>query len=142
VAADGLPGKWLVDASPAEQLLALLCQLLREWQQPYGHPSKSPRYHNDEYCQKARSLGLIFDGHRKLAKVEPGPFTELLGRHGVDEKALQNLRRRNKGESRMRKWECGCCIIRSTYQIKARCGLCGKWFKKDNGHGRRRRISV
>lgn len=125
---------------PLWDLLAtLLHELCHSWQALYGTPSNS-WFHNREFQDKMLSIGIICDSkgcHIGLAD----PFVYLLGRHGVSFDALPDQasadgmlkippKPKPKGESKLKKWTCGCTNIRVAVQdLQAQCLKCGNRFE-------------
>lgn len=104
-------------------LETVLHEQLHLWQQRFGqHPVKR-NYHNQEFCEKAESLGLhpapIIGCHYKPAD---GTFEALLREYGVYKPALAEQielpkdkkrnwwegERRKEGRSTLEKWSCSC----------------------------------
>ena len=123
-----------LDRPVAEILETLLHELLHEWQQIYSKPGKG-NYHNRQYQEKAQSFGLIVDSWGHSLGVAPGPFTDLLKRHGVDATVLplpgeDSVRSRPRGESKMKKWVCRCMTVRAAKELEAQCLKCGGLFHR------------
>jgi len=122
-----------LDQPLAEILDTLLHELLHEWQDLHGTPGKR-NYHNVEFRNKAGSYGLIIDRQGRSLGVAPGLFLNLLGKHGVDTTVLTPVatvaRKYLSGESKMKKWSCGCINVRAAVELKARCLDCGALFKR------------
>jgi hypothetical protein len=124
--------------SLADQLRTLLHELLHEWQSLYGKPGRR-NYHNRQFRQKCRLYGLIVDARGHNLGVEPGRFTILLAQYGVDLTALRvpdnddehpvalAIRR---GDSKLKKWSCGCTNVRCAVELRARCERCGNLFQE------------
>lgn len=116
---------------PFSRILAtLLHELLHEWQEKHGRPGKR-NYHNKESRAKARCLGLIVNtrGHTNIV---PGPFTDILHRHGVDcDPQLLTPAPPSAVAgpgSKLKKWSCGCTNVRAAVELEAVCARCGEWF--------------
>jgi hypothetical protein len=111
-------------------LTTLLHELLHEWQAKHGQPGKR-NYHNEEFRAKARTLGLVVD-RRGHTHVVPGPFAEILQRHGVDVAptvpAPNQLPAAAGPGSKLKKWSCGCTNVRAAVELEAVCARCGEWF--------------
>ena len=125
-----------LDRPLAEQLETLLHEMLHEWQSLYGKPGRG-NYHNREFCQKARLYGLIVNQRGHLLGIEMGRFKILLGQHGVDTATLRIpeeepvLRARmRRGDSKLKKWSCGCTNVRCAVPLAARCERCGNLFEE------------
>jgi hypothetical protein len=125
-------GKWLE---------TLLHELLHEWQDLHGEPSRAGAYHNKEFREKARTLGLLIDASGRSAGVVEGRFTVLLARAGVsmdDSKSASPAELERSFESRtaaasatkMRKWSCGCTNVRAAVVLHATCTACGNNFER------------
>ena len=121
----------------AQQLETLLHEILHLWQALHGTPGKH-NWHNREFREKARSLGIVIDERGRHTGIERGPFTELLERHGVDTAPLfERTEARtaaatpeNQQEgSKLRKFCCGCTNVRCAVDLRARCLKCGSEFK-------------
>jgi hypothetical protein len=124
-----------LDRPLADQLRTLLHELLHEWQFLYGRGGRR-NYHNRQYRQKASLYGLIVDERGHNIGVEPGPFTTLLAQYGVD---LAKTRAPNeepslalaiRGDSKLKKWTCGCTNVRCAMELAARCERCGNVFQE------------
>ncbi len=93
-----------------DTLCTLFHELLHEWQMLYGKVGRR-NYHNRQFCQKGGLYGLIIDRHGHT-RVEPGRFTSLLTRYGVDSGSLPSPEdptpSRPRGSSKMRKYRCSC----------------------------------
>ena len=128
-----LNSRHLIDMrAPWEVLGTLLHELLHGWQQAYGKAGKW-NYHNVQYCAKAREYGLLVN-HRGETHYDPeGRFFQVLREHGMD---LPDLRTeapvtvgRERGESKLKKWSCGCTNARvAVSDFRARCLRCGREF--------------
>lgn len=118
----------------------LLHELLHGWQELYGRPGRG-NYHNREFRAKAASYGLIIDD-RGVTQFEPeGRFFALLAEHGV--RPPEGLARptvdasRVAGQSKLRKWSCGCTNVRvGKRAFSARCLECGNVFEPEERDGR------
>ena len=125
-----------LDRPLAEQLGTLLHEMIHEWQTLYGK-SGSGNYHNRQFRQKARLYGLIVDERGHHLGVEMGRFTLLLAQFGVDmaklripeEEPLLKPRMR-RGDSKLKKWSCGCTNVRCAVALAARCLECGNDFQE------------
>ena len=126
--------RYLNKNDPADCLDTLLHELIHEWQYLHGTPGKW-NYHNKEFREKARSLGLLIDERGVSHGVIPdSPFTRLLRQHGVDTSRLplpnEERLRRPKGDSKMKKWTCGCTNVRCAVELAATCITCGNPFTR------------
>lgn len=112
-----------------------LHELLHAWQDKHGVPGRN-NYHNAEFRQKAKQLGLIVD-HRGYTEFEPdGPFFRLIEKHGVADVALPEGVRPHVTQAKLRKWVCGCQpqygVRVAIEHFDARCERCGaKFFRPE-----------
>jgi hypothetical protein len=125
-----------LDRPLADQLVTLLHELLHEWQVLYGKTGRG-NYHNRQFRWKARLYGLLVDAHGRHLGVEPGRFTILLAQYGVDMATLRIAEeesslaaQRLRGDSKLRKWSCGCTNLRCAVELVARCLKCGNNFQE------------
>lgn len=116
-----------------EILGVLLHELIHAWQYAHGTPSDG-NHHNAEYRRKAESFGLNIGRRGSTGFSAFGKFRDLLGRHGMEmpEGEIPARERRVKGDSKMKKWTCGCGInIRcAVAELRAQCLTCGQLFNK------------
>jgi len=136
---------------PAAYIVRTLAhEMLHLWQQYHGSPTQKRNWHNDEYIEKAKSCGILIDqqgctsGHTEL-------FADLVAKHGIDlpdvhevevgilipptggiEPKVYGTRAKNGGGSHMKKWTCGCTIVRCAVLLTANCWSCGKPFLKED----------
>jgi hypothetical protein len=113
-----------------EVLGTLLHELLHAWQQVHGTPGKG-NYHNRQFRTKALGLGLIIDRRGVTDYAADSPFKELLRRYGValPDYEFAPVTRRQKGESKLKKWSCRCTNIRvAIADFQARCLKCDHVF--------------
>jgi hypothetical protein len=134
----GLKGEILInkhyvsDREGWKTLGTLLHEMLHGWQQAHGKPGKG-KYHNKQFRHKAETLGLIVDhwGHTQYAP--DSAFTRLLEKHGVHVPPLGKpvLSERQPGESKLKKWSCGCTNVRvAIVDFRARCLKCKRLFSR------------
>jgi hypothetical protein len=116
----------------AEQLLTLFHELLHEWQDIHGTTGKR-NYHNHEFRQKALSSGLLVN-ERGITRVQPGRFTEFIGGYEVSAAPLLAAgdvpMHKQSGNSKLRKWSCGCTNVRCAVVLRAQCSCCGQSFRE------------
>lgn len=116
-----------------EVLGTLLHELLHAWQETHGTPGKR-NHHNAEFQAKARELGLNIDRRGITGYAANSPFKELLRKCGVsvpDHEFVAPVVR-PRGDSKMKKWSCGCTTARvAIADFRARCLKCGSEFKLD-----------
>jgi hypothetical protein len=125
-----------LDLPMFETLVTLLHELTHAWQALYGTPSTS-WFHNQEFRQKMADCGITCDAkghHTHLGD----PFVFLLQQHGVllsgDGDALIQVAPmpRRRGQSKLKKWSCGCTNVRvAVRDFKAQCLKCKNLFKKE-----------
>ncbi|MCC7290455.1 MAG: hypothetical protein IT449_00170 [Phycisphaerales bacterium] len=123
----GPSGQWQV-------LGALLKHLLHGWQQAHGTPAKRG-HHNRELRDKAASIGLLLDEKGLLGFAAESPFKDLLRRHdiAVPGEEVPIPERRPRGESKQKKWTCGCTNIRCAIpDLHAQCLKCAQVFRRAN----------
>ncbi len=120
------------------QVIGTLChELIHAWQQHHGtSPSlKSHNYHNNEFCEKAKSLGLIID-RRGFTQYEPGetPFFKLLKKYGINPPNIPKPQfvQPRSSRSSLTLYECLCGVkVRvGRSKFNARCLDCDSLFKK------------
>jgi hypothetical protein len=107
----------------------LLHELLHAWQHTYGNPSRRD-HHNAEYRNKARECGLNIDERGVTGYPAESQFKDVLRRHGVavPEAEYAAVGVRARGQSKMKKWSCGCTNVRCAKVLQARCLACGQEF--------------
>lgn len=134
----GLRGEVAINARylnscPDWQILGtLLHELLHAWQQAHGTPGKG-NYHNHEFRNRSLMYGLVVDRDGHTRYLEDSAFTALLRCHGVRVPPLEVLSApppRERGESKLKKWSCGCTNVRCAKELKARCLACGREFQR------------
>lgn len=116
-----------------EVLGTLLHELLHAWQQAHGKPGKG-NYHNREFRDKAKSLGLLIDKRGVTGYAAESLFKDMLRRFDVVvpffEVPLPRVR--DKGNSKLKKWSCGCFNVWCAKpDLDARCMKCGQRFRRD-----------
>ena len=114
-----------------EVLGTLLHELLHAWQETHGIPGKR-NHHNAEFQAKARQLGLNIDRRGVTGFAASSPFKELLQEYGVSvpEHEIVASIARPRGESKLKKWCCGCTTARvAVADFRAQCLKCGNDFK-------------
>ena len=116
-----------------EVLGTLLHELLHAWQETHGTPGKR-NHHNAEFQAKARELGLNIDRRGVTGFAANSPFKELLKTYGVsvpDHKIVASMGR-PRGNSKLKKWSCGCTTARvAVADFRAQCLKCGNDFNLD-----------
>lgn len=115
----------------AWQLVDFLMQMLHEWQAVHGQRGRSSRLlANTQYCDKAATFGLKVARDGTLLKVEPGRFRDLLKREHVDASPLDRPRPLADGESKLKKWSCGCGSVWAARKLNLSCHDCGRKLQK------------
>ena len=115
-----------------EVLGTLLHELLHAWQEQHGTPGKR-NHHNAEFQAKARELGLVIDRRGVTGYSASSPFKDLLRKFGVSVPDVETSapEARPRGDSKMKKWSCGCTTARvAVADFSARCLKCGNEFKR------------
>lgn len=109
-------------------LAALLMELLHAWQESRGH--KGRRRHDNNYRQKAAECGLNVDKSGAAAYPRDGAFMLLLERYGipVPDGDTPVPKCGPVGNSKMKKWTCGCTNVRCAVELYAQCLNCGQVF--------------
>jgi len=121
-----------LDRPLCQQLATLLHELLHAWQFLYGKPGRR-NYHNAAFRRKAALYGLLINEQGEHLGILAGRFTELLRKYGVDMAQLPTIDGspqpvRQRGNSKMKKWRCGCTTVRCAVHLKAQCMKCGLEF--------------
>jgi hypothetical protein len=121
-----------------EVLGTLLHELLHAWQEEHGTPGKR-NHHNAEFQAKAWELGLNVDRRGVTGYAANSSFKELLRQCGVSvpDHEVVAPKERPRGDSKMKKWSCGCTTARvAVADFRAVCLKCGNAFKRDGAAGR------
>lgn len=128
-----LNSRYLDGKRPLWSILGtLLHELLHGWQQAHGTVGKR-NHHNQEFRQKARALGLLIDKRGLTGYAASGPFKELLSKLGVEAPPAETPipERRPRGDSKQKKWSCGCTIGRfGVPTVNLRCETCGNRMER------------
>lgn len=120
---------------PWQVLGTLLHELLHAWQELHGKPG-SWNYHNNEFREKARTLGLIIDtkGHTQYAPNSS--FFAVLNKYGVETPEFPPVQYVLRGQSKQKKWSCQCepkiNVRVAVAHFYARCLWCGCVFKQQD----------
>jgi hypothetical protein len=154
----GLKGEIILNAlyldRPQWWLLGvLLHEELHGWQQAYGTiDARNPNYHNREYRDKAKEIGLSVDRYGRQTYLVESKFFDLLRQHGVDlsdavidEGEVESAQDSNsraavkrapalaRGNSKLKKWSCDCTNVRvGVADFHAQCLNCGQVFKRQD----------
>jgi hypothetical protein len=128
----GINSSYIGDRDLWEVLGTLLHELLHAWQQAHGAPSARSNFHNAEFRQKAASLGLVIDTRGVTLYAPDGPFKQLLRQHGVAVPTSEPpTRERRRGNSKLKKWSCGCTNVRcAVADLHAQCLKCAQDFRR------------
>jgi hypothetical protein len=121
--------RYLRSREPWQILGTVLHELLHAWQQDYGKPGKPP-YHNKQFRDKALELGLVIDEDGVTQYLAVSRFKDLLMRYGVQIPEHPLPAQRRKGDSKLKKWACGCGVnVRvAIADFQARCLKCDGLF--------------
>jgi hypothetical protein len=121
-------------------LVTLLHELLHAEQEIGGKPGRG-NYHNKEFRERARALGLIVDhwGHTWVAS-KPTPFLDILEKYGltvpeITEPAPAMVT--SPGTSKLKLWVCQCTpnpvrVRVAIEDFQARCLKCGHVFVRSD----------
>ncbi|PWU05349.1 MAG: hypothetical protein C5B51_14790 [Terriglobia bacterium] len=120
-----------------DQLATLLHEELHAWQCLYNKSGRN-NYHNIAFRRKAALYGLVIDERGRHRAILPGRFTQLLDAYGIDlplladaaEQPLVAAVIRLPGESKLRKYRCGCTNVRCAVELVAQCLKCGVNFEE------------
>ncbi len=94
------------------------------------------QYHNAKFKAAAEAVGLIVTKHRSRgwATTELGPEGKRHIRKLKLKKSAFAFARRQfhgaKAPTRMKKWTCGCTIVRCATELNAVCGTCTEYFER------------
>lgn len=116
-----------------EVLGTLLHELLHAWQEVHGEPGKR-NHHNAEFQAKARELGLNINRRGLTGYAANSLFKEMLRKCGVSvpDHEIAIPKEKPRGDSKMKKWSCGCTTARvAIADFRARCLKCGNEFKRE-----------
>ncbi len=134
--------RYLTGKRPACDVLAtLLHELLHAWQEMHGTPGDRT-HHNREFRAKAATLGLLVNEDGITGLAGESRFKELLMDSGivVPAEEVQPTGRKERGDSKLKKWSCGCTNVRvAVKEFRARCLSCGNEFYRDETVGRPQR---
>lgn len=115
-----------------EILGVLLHEMIHAWQFVHGTPSDG-NHHNAEYRRKAAAFGLNIGRRGVTGFHAASRFRDLLRRFGIEmpDGDIPPRERRVKGNSKMKKWACGCPVsVRCAVQLHAQCLNCGQEFRR------------
>jgi hypothetical protein len=116
----------------AETLGTLLHEMIHQWQQEFGAKKIIwPRnnYHNVEFRVKSALLGIPSDNYGRTLGYEK-PFLSLLEKYGLNYEPKPVLEEKVIGNSKLKKWTCGCTNARvAIVDFRAECLKCGNRFR-------------
>jgi hypothetical protein len=98
------------------------------------HDCNVNQYHNKAFRERAEGVGLVVTkrGGRGWAETALGPeLLEKVRKANIDPEAFSLFRlgrEQKKQPTRMKKWGCGCTIVRAAVELNAHCLKCGKPF--------------
>ena len=118
-----------------EILTNVLHLMVHTWQNHHGQSSKS-WFHNKEFRSKMAEFGIECNKngcHTGLGD----PFVFLLKKHGVifgDRQDPNGIicvqpKCKLKGNSKLKKWSCGCTNVRVAVSLEAKCLKCDQLFE-------------
>jgi hypothetical protein len=125
-------------------LATLLHEMAHSWEFTYVPEDQRTKswYHSRAFRDKMESFGIICNDNGSHAGLfEKGKFVTLLKQHSVTFEALPEIsinggilpigpRPKIKGKSKLKKWSCGCQIVRvGKATFSATCNLCGNDFQ-------------
>jgi SprT-like family protein len=123
---------------PAHSIVATLLHEmvhLSNYRASISDVGKDGRYHNQKFKTKAEAVGLVVekDLHVGWAVTSLSAALEKkVSRLNVNAEAFAVFRvqpqEREKQPTKMKKWECGCTIVRCAVQLDATCEVCGNVF--------------
>lgn len=119
-----------------EVLSTLLHEMIHQWQHEMTGNWGKPPYHNVAFRQKARALGIPSDAYgHQLAMGDP--FLAVCQANGIEvdpttiEPSEGRQRVAARGESKLKKWSCGCTNVRVAIpDFEAMCLKCGRKFAR------------
>lgn len=127
--------RYLSCREPWELLGTLLHELLHAWQEKHGRPGRH-NYHNAEFRRKARAYGLVIDSRGHTHYEADSRFFQLLTQHGVEAPAIPPNPCVLPGQSKLKKWTCGCRppinVRVAVPHFHARCLWCGCVFRRSD----------
>lgn len=110
----------------------LLVQLLHAWQQAHGTPAKRG-HHNRELRDKAESLGIYVTEKGLIGFAAESCFKRVLRGDGikVPDEEIPVPMRRPRGNSKQKKWSCGCTNVWcAVAEFHAQCLQCAQVFRR------------
>ena len=116
-------------------LATLLHEMVHLWQQQFAKPGRG-NYHNREFVEKARRVGLHCERGRGCHHGVTDPFISLLREYGEPVAPFYHEPlQRHERPSRLSKYVCSadCPVARvadSRVPFRARCTRCGRTFER------------
>jgi hypothetical protein len=99
------------------------------------HDCSKNQYHNKRFKARCESVGLICEPHPTRGWATTSLSTELRARVqkvAINKEAFSLYRpdqERQRAPTKMKKWMCGCTIIRAAVEVQALCLKCNSEFK-------------
>ncbi|MEI9475056.1 MAG: SprT-like domain-containing protein [Deltaproteobacteria bacterium] len=118
-------------------LATLLHEMVHQWEEGGGKRKTRKNYHTVGFRTKAELLGIPCN-QRGVSLAYRDPFRSLLREYGID---LDDVRSGDDpdtetdvkgipGNSKLKKWTCGCTNVRVAVQdFRAKCLKCGNEFR-------------
>lgn len=127
-------------ARPVEDIAEVLIhEMVHHYNELRGVRDCTPaQYHNRVFRDVAESVGLVVERHasRGFATTSLGPdLLPVVRELNIDQDAFSLFRRdlhRKKSATRMKKWTCGCTIVRCATALDAVCVACGQPFVNES----------
>lgn len=132
----GINDLYIGDRLSWQNLATLLHELGHVHQEKTGKPGKG-NYHNRQFRELAKTLGLIVDkqGHTKVIPP-PSPFWDALQKYGVEVPTImepESVGTSKPGQSKLKLWICSCKpepvrVRVAIPDFRAQCLKCGQLF--------------
>ncbi len=121
-----------------ERLVVLAHEQCHQWQALFGQPSKTPNYHNREFCALAARIGIVV--HRPSGRTlrVTDPFLGLCRREGIadpvpDFASGDSDQNADSGRGKLKKWSCSCDpplnVRVAVPDFDATCNRCRRVFR-------------
>ena len=127
--------RYLELREPWQVLGTLLHELVHAWQEVHGKPGKG-NYHNRQFRDKARSLGLIVNQRGHTHYDAESPFFRCLATYEIDVPTIPPNEYIVRGASKLRKWSCKCeppiNVRVAVSHFNAQCLWCGTVFQESD----------
>lgn len=109
----------------------LLHELLHAWQEAHGSPGRG-NYHNTEFRNKSRRLGLLIATNGVTDYKPHSPFFAVIEKYGIHVPQLEQPvpPERKPSSAKLKLWTCGCPVrVRvAVSNFQDRCLVCGETF--------------